>query len=692
MVTMGQIPDNLLGFEASGIVVNIGRDVSQFKAGDKVCTIGHGAHRTLFRNKAIFSQAIPAGISFEEAATLPLVHCTAFYSLVHVARVRRGQTILIHAAAGGVGQAAIQLAKHFDLEIFATVGSADKRKLIQEVYEIAEDHIFNSRDLSFAKGVLRMTNGRGVDCILNSLSGEALRQTWHCIAPFGSFVEIGMKDILSNTGLEMRPFLQDASFTFFNLKHVLTDNATLMTEIIEGTFDFLRHGIIKPVSPLNIYPVSEVENAFRLMQTGKHRGKIALSWAGKDVVPVLRNTSSTVKLDAYATYVLVGGLGGLGRSLSNLLVDLGARHLCFISRSGSKSHESRKLIEDLGKRQVHTAVYSCDITDKEHLAEVFHQCSQTLPRIRGVFQCAMVLRDTLFEKMTHRQWIESLRPKVQGTWNLHLLLPHDLDFFITLSSFAGIFGNRSQSNYAAASAYQDSLAHYRRARGLKAVTIDLGIMRDVGVIAEQGAADYLKEWEDPFGIRESELHLLIKKIIAAEQTTTISAIDVPPQILTGFATGEMAHMAGIRRPFYFDDIRFSHLAKTGLASHQSSSTTGPTANNTAIPLRDRLSQSSTLAAASATVTAALVARVARSLQTDVSEIDEARPLHTYGVDSLVAVEIANWVFKEVKVSMSVFDLLATVSMETLAGKIACKSPFFKEVGEGERKQVYPPHQ
>lgn len=674
MVTMGQIPDNLLGFEASGTIVNIGADVKGFKAGDRVCTIGHGAHRTLFRNKAGFCQAIPVGYSFEEAATLPLVHCTAFYSLVHIARVRQGQTILIHAAAGGVGQAAIQLAKHFGLEIYATVGSADKKQLVKEVYGVPDDHIFNSRDLSFSKGVLRMTNGRGVDCIINSLSGEALRQSWYCIAPFGTFVEIGMKDILSNTGLEMRPFLQDASFTFFNLKHVLKDNPTLMIEIIEGTFDFLRRGVTRPVSPLTVYPISEVENAFRLMQTGKHRGKIALTWAGKDIVPVLCNTTSTLKLDENATYVLVGGLGGLGRSLSTLLVELGARHLCFISRSGRHSDNARELIQELEKTGVQIKVCSCDIADQKALAKVFRQCSHELPRVKGVFQCAMVLRDTLFEKMTYQQWKESLRPKVEGSWNIHLLSPQDLDFFITLSSFSGIFGNRSQSNYAAAGTYQDALAYYRRSQGLKAVTIDLGIMRDVGVIAEYGATDYLKEWEEPFGIRELDFHLMIKQIIASEQTKTTATdgAHVAPQLLTGFATGEMVQRAGIRRPFYFDDVRFSILAKTGLANQREASSS---VSNGTIALRDQLAQVKSLPDAARAVTDALVARVARSLQTATSEIDENRPLHSYGVDSLVAVEISNWVFKEVKVTMSVFDLLATMSIATLTGKIAAKSPF-----------------
>ena len=169
MVAMGQIPDDTLGFEASGIISHVGQHVTRFRPGDRVCTLGSGAHRTVFRNKADFCQHIPNNLTFQEAATLPLVHCTAFYALIHIARIQPKQTILIHAGAGGVGQAAIQVAKHHELEIFTTVGSPEKKKLLEDTYNIPHDHIINSRDQSFAKGVLTMTNARGVDCIINSL-------------------------------------------------------------------------------------------------------------------------------------------------------------------------------------------------------------------------------------------------------------------------------------------------------------------------------------------------------------------------------------------------------------------------------------------------------------------------------------------------------------------------------------------
>ena len=695
MVALGQIPDRLFGFDASGVVARVGKDIRRFKTGDRVCTLGHGTHRTRFRNKADFCQAVPDGLTFHEAATLPLVHCTAYHALINIAHIRPGETILIHAAAGGVGQAAIQLAKHFGLEIFATVGSAEKRARLQESFGIPEDHMFNSRDLSFAKGVLRMTSGRGVDCVLNSLSGQALQETWRCIAPFGTFVEIGLKDIMENTGLEMRPFAQDATFSFLNLKRVMTEKPKLMAEILEGTFNFLRKGVTRPITPVTVYPISAIEDAMRLMQTGRHSGKIAITWAGSEVVPILHRPRDFNMLNPDATYVLCGGLGGLGQSLASLLVRLGARNICFISRSGRKSKGAENFINKLELQNIKVQVYSCDISINQNLARTLQDCSKTMPPIKGVIQCAMVLRDVSYTTMSHSHWTESLRPKVQGTWNLHLLTPTDLDFFITLSSFAAIFGNRTQSNYAAAGAFQDALAHYRTAGGLKAVTIDLGIMRDVGVIAERGVTGSLKEWEKPFGIREEEFHLMMTTIIKKEvdsptiQTSpaltkgiqdsqgtnaTPAKMSIPPQVLTGFATGGAAQAAGINTPFYFSDPRFSHLAISGLSttskSHEPSidHPSDPTylQNFTALALRDPH-------AARSRLTAALIARVAKSLLTDPAEISDAKPLHSYGVDSLVAIEIATWLFRETKVTVTVFDVSAGIPIKDFAAKLVEKA-------------------
>ncbi len=660
MVAMGAIPDTTMGFEASGVITAIGSAVKRFKVGDSVCTLGHGAHSSLFCNKEAFTQSIPNGMSFDTAATLPLVHATAYNALVRVARAEHSKSILIHAAAGGVGQSAIQLAQHIGMDIFVTVGSEDKRRLLRETYGISDSHIFSSRDTSFAKAVKRITSGRGVDVVLNSLAGEGLRQSWHCIAPSGTFVEIGLKDIQNNFGLDMRPFTQDATFSFFNLSRMMKESPKVVHSLLEDTFHLIRKGVLKPIAPLTLFPISDVENAFRTMQTGKHRGKIALSWVQDRPVPTLIKSRSKLKLSDDATYVLAGGLGGLGRSLAHFLADIGAQHICFISRSGPQSPKARQLLAELEQRKVHASAYKGDLSSMRSLECVVEQCNKEHPPIMGVVQCAMVLQDTLFEKMTHEHWQQSLRPKVEGSLNLDRLIPDGADFFVMLSSFAGIFGNPTQGNYAAACAFQDALAHERRGRGQKAVAIDLGIMRDVGYLAEHGSAGYLKAWEEPFGIRETELHSLMHLAIAGE---------TPAQMVTGFATGGTAKDAGIEWPFYFDDLKFSILAQTG-KGHQNIRTLSSSSKSQV--LHDSIANSTSKEDAQQHITNALCARVAKSLQMPMSDVDISRPLHAHGVDSLVAVEIRTWLFQDLKVNVSTFDLTATISMKALAQQILSK--------------------
>jgi NADPH:quinone reductase-like Zn-dependent oxidoreductase/acyl carrier protein len=663
MVALGQIPDQLLGFEASGTVIRTGKSVTHLQPGDAVCTLAHGAHRMILRNQAILCQRIPEGLSFDEAACVPLVHCTVYHALVNVARVQKGHSILIHAASGGVGQAAIQLAQYLGLVIFVTVGTENKKSFVMETYGISEDHIFHSRDTSFAKGILRMTNGVGVDYILNSLSGEALRQTWHCLAPCGTFLEIGMKDLLNNTALDMRPFLKNRTFAAINLEYTLKEQPQTMARILQDTFDLLRQGAIKPVTPLTVYPISKVEDAMRYMQGGKHHGKIALSWSPQDVIPVLYNPSSQVQLSNNATYMVVGGLGGLGRSIIRLLVECGARHICVMSRSGITKPSQQQVLDELQSRGVITRVYKCDISDAAALKDTLEMVTPAMPPVRGVVHSAAVFSDAIAHNMTHEQWLAASRCKIQGSWNLHALLPRDLDFFLALGSFACIIGNRSQSSYAAGCAYQDGLAHYRQSLGVPATTIDLGIMKGIGVLAEKGSVGILHEWEERFGVDEDELHALIKVAIQGQITRS-----GPAQIVTGLATGGAAREAGIQRPYYFDDPRFS------IVSHLGTERTSELGMNQ-VSLRNQLVQAEDVEAGAHVVRDALVARVAKSQQVDAGEIDSARPLHSYGVDSLVAAEMGYWVRKEFGVDVTVFDIMASIPMSAFARNVAEKSRY-----------------
>lgn len=667
---MGQIPDDHVGREAAGVVLRKGAAVTRFKPGDRVCCLGPGAHKTRLRVCEKLCQDI-GDMSYQDAASLPLVFCTAYHALVNLARLRPGQSVLIHAAAGGVGQAALQVARHLDLEIFATVGSAEKQKLVTTHYGVADDHVFNSRDLTFRDGIMAVTDDRGVDCVLNSLAGEALIESWRCLAPFGTFVEIGMKDILGNSVLDMRPFAKNATFCFFNLELMERIAPDMLASIFSHAFSLVRQGAVKPVTPVMSYPLGQVEDAFRLMQSGKHRGKIVLDFErhSSETIPVANSIRGTTRLSSEATYVLVGGLGGLGRSLSNLLVSQGARNLCFLSRSGAASSEAKSLVEGHQSSGVRTKVISCDVADETELDMALKQCARDMPPIKGVIQAAMVLHDAVFEGMTHTQWEQSLRPKVRGSWNLHKLLPEDVNFFVMLSSFSGVFGNRGQANYAAGCTFQDELAHSRHRRGLKATSIDLGAMRDVGVLAEKGAVGDIASWIEPFGIREEEFHAILMLAIARQMGDNWAAEE--PQVVTGLATGEAASLAGVF-PQYLNEPKFSLIAQ--YSGHQAvAAVDSPGA---------RLAQAESLAGAVDIVVSSITATLSKSLQMPSEDIDVSRPLYSYGVDSLVAIEMRNWVIKEFQSDVSLFDILAQVPITQLAESISKGSKEFRgEAGE-----------
>ena len=678
MGSMALVPIRGLGQEASGIVLRTGSKAAKsFKPGDRVSTLTlGGTHATKTRCDSRVTEKIPDTMSFEEAAALPVVYGTAYYALVRLAKLRQGQSVLIHAAAGGVGQAAVQLAIHLGLVVYVTVGTEDKARLIMEQYGTPEEHIFNSRDSSFVKGIKRVTGGRGVDCVLNSLSGELLRVSFSCLATFGIFVEIGLRDITNNMRLDMRPFGKSTTFTFCNVHTLLEEDPAMLGEILSEAYTLVHKGVLRPPRPITVYPVCQVEDAFRTMQQGKHRGKMVLSFSEDNAkAPVLCKAKDSLKLDPDATYLFIGGLGGLGRSLAMEFVASGARYIAFVSRSGDTKSEAKAVVHELAARGAQVKVYRGDVSDEVSLLAAMEQCSQQLPPIKGVMQMAMVLRDVVFEKMTYEEWMIPLRPKVQGTWNLHKYFGHErpLDFMIFCSSTAGVCGNPSQAQYAAGNTYQDTLARYRRAQGLKAVSVNLGIMRDVGVLAETGSHS-LKVWEEVLGIREPAFHALMKSLINRQQRKGGAREDdaCPAQVCTGLGTADILATHGLARPAYFKDPRFGPLAVTSILSTTGGARDGAAAVSFAARLSE-VSNDKDPASAANIITNALVQKTAEILRIPPSEVDPSLPLYHYGVDSLVALEVRNWITREMKANMALLDILAAVPMETFAAKIAKKS-------------------
>jgi acyl transferase domain-containing protein/NADPH:quinone reductase-like Zn-dependent oxidoreductase len=282
VIAMGQVPSPYIGVECSGTVTRIGSSVDSLSVGDRVCAMSLGAYGTYARCLATSAAVIPADMTFELAASIPVVYSTAYYGLVELARMEAGEKILIHAASGGVGQAAIQLAQMIGADIYATVGTAEKKQLLIDTYSIPEEKIFFSRNADFGPAVRAATGGRGVDVVINSLAGDLLRESWDCLAPFGRFVEIGKRDIISNTRLEMAKFEYNCTFSSVDLTLVAAERPKIMHRCLTAVLDLLRKNIITPIGPISVVSISEVESALRKLQSGKTSGKLIVNHLAAD--------------------------------------------------------------------------------------------------------------------------------------------------------------------------------------------------------------------------------------------------------------------------------------------------------------------------------------------------------------------------------------------------------------------------
>ncbi|TLD16229.1 uncharacterized protein PgNI_02620 [Pyricularia grisea] len=449
MASMGLIP--MLGNKIAG----------KFQIGNRVSFLGVGTHATKVRVNHNIVVKIPDTIIFQKAIYIPVCYITAYYTLVNLERLSKGKSILIHATAGGVGQAAVQIAKYLGATVYITVGSETKRKLLVSTYGILKDHIFNSRDPNFAKGIMRVTKGRGVDYILNSLSGKLFRASWEVLAIFGTFVKIGLRNIFDNSRLEMRPFGKNTTFTFFNQFFLYEHNPAVLGQLFSQVFNLIFTGTLRAPNPLTVCQLDKVQDAFRTIQQGKYIGKLVLFFPAADenatttAAPVLRKTKDLLKLDPNVTYLFVGGLGGFGRSLARQFVISGARNLAFLSKSGDGSPDAQALIKKLSGRGAVVKAYRGNVADRASFKNALDKLESDFPPVKGVIQMAMALRDIVFEKMSHEWWRTGLRPKVQGIWNLYEYFnkTRPLDFFIIYSSILGLYGYPSQAQYSAGNIY-----------------------------------------------------------------------------------------------------------------------------------------------------------------------------------------------------------------------------------------------
>lgn len=477
-----------LGLEFAGEVSRVGNAVTDYQPGDAVVGFGPAcfSNRTLAKANAL--SKIPAGISFEGAATIPSTFFTVYYALHHLARLQPGEKILIHGAAGGVGIAAIQIAQWIGAEIYATAGSQEKHDFLRL---LGVENIYSSRELTFAEEILRDTaDGRGVDLVLNSLAGEAINQNLRVLKPFGRFIELGKRDFYENTHIGLRPFRNNISYFGVDADQLMQERPELTHRLYTEMMALFDDGTLFPL-PYTRFEGHQITDAFRYMQQAKQIGKIVVTY-NQELTADTSNTPAQhlpqLQLNPDASYLVTGGLGGFGLRTAQWLVDKGARHLLLLSRRGATSEEAQTFLQQCKAKGVQAHALACDVTDRDALAQIINRCGHELPPLRGVVHAATVIEDGLIRNLDRQKISNSLAAKLTGAQHLDSLTRSlELDLFVLYSSATTLLGNPGQAAYVAANQWLEALSAVRQSHGLAATCVRWGAIDDVGFLARNEA-------------------------------------------------------------------------------------------------------------------------------------------------------------------------------------------------------------
>ncbi|NWG15754.1 MAG: type I polyketide synthase [Chloroflexi bacterium] len=596
-----------MGDEFVGEIVRVGEGVTDYQAGDVVLGMSPASFSTYVIAPVMKIVPKPAALSDEEAATIPITFMTAYYALHHLAGMSAGERVLIHAGAGGVGLAAIQLAQRAGAEIFATAGSPEKRAFLKS---LGVQYVMDSRTLRFAGEIMEITGGRGVDVVLNSLAGDFIPKSLSVLADGGRFLEIGKTGIWTVEQVaELNPTLR--YYTIY-LGDVIRQDPPLGQAMFRDLMSMFEEGTLHPL-PHRVFPVEDAVSAFRFMAQAKHIGKLVLKQPG--------GSAASIRPDA--TYLITGGLGGIGLHIAGWLVEQGARHLVLTGR-GAPAEPARIAIEKMESSGARVITAQSDVADAAAVKALMAEIERALPPLRGIIHAAGTLDDGVLLQQDWSRFTTALYPKLNGAWNLYRSsagLP--LDFFILFSAGAALLGSPGQGNYTAANAFLDSFVHVCRAQGLPALGINWGAWEDTGMMAGLSSPErWAKE-----GIGALTPEQGLEAFALALQNRQAAQIAILPM-----AWGDFAQSSRMR-PFFAEVVR----------AHQPTAQVGRTPQRQAepsdllrrwgetIPNRRRRLLLDTIRDE--------VIRVLGLRPT--TTIDPRQPLNELGLDSLMAVELRN---------------------------------------------------
>lgn len=665
MWAMGLLPDEALldgfagptmGLECAGIVTAIGAGVEGFAVGDRVMAFAPASLSTETVTAAHAVMRMPAGMSFAAAATVPVAFLTTVYALGHLAQVGEGETVLIHGGAGGVGLAAIQYAKHRGARVFATAGSPAKRALL---HNLGVEAVLDSRSLAFADEVMRLTDGEGVDVVLNSLAGEAMRRSLMLVKPFGRFLELGKRDFYENSSVGLRPFRHNVTYYGIDADQLPLRRPKLAAALFDEITDLFAKGALRPL-PHRTFDYADSEDAFRLMQASGHIGKIVLTPG--DTLPAALPAARPFAANENHTYVVTGGLDGFGLEAARWLARHGAKHLALMSRRGPATPNADAVLAEFAATGVDARAYAVDVGDEALLATALDAIRADQAPLGGVIHAAVAMDDALLGALDTDRFARALHPKYGGADALdRLTRSDDIGLFLLFSSVTTAFGNPGQGNYVAANAAIEAVATRRHAAGLPGLAVQWGPIGDAGYLA-----------------RESQVSDMLSRQLGSAHLSAQEALETLPALLA--ANIPVAGMATIR---WASLRRQLPLMESPLFAEMGSAIAEEAGE---VDLKALLADCSPEEARDK-VTGLLVEEVARIMKLAVERVEPHRPLAELGMDSLMAVELRLAVEQRFGISIPLLALSEGATLTAMAGRIVRGLGSESEAPADEKAQI-----
>ncbi|MDQ0394911.1 SDR family NAD(P)-dependent oxidoreductase [Labrys monachus] len=629
-----------LGLEFAGTVREVGHEVTDLKPGDRIMGIGKGYLRRFAKIGADVVMRVPDGIDLIDAATLPTAFLTAHYALTHVGRLAEDETALIHLASGGVGLAAIQVARDVGAKVFGTAGSDAKRAFLKT---LGVDVAMNSRALDFADEVRALTRGHGVDVVLNALSGHGIDKSLECLAPFGRMVEIGKRDLADDKPIGLRSLYRNNAYSVIDLSTLPVERPKLFRQLLAEVAGKVASGAYKPLEATR-FPASRAAEAMRMLSRAQHIGKVIVTF-DEPSLDIELDLGSDFAVSAEASYLVTGGLKGFGVAIADWLSQSGAGTLILANRSGEPDAQAAVAIEAMEQRGTRVVRAALDVTDAAAVDRLVAEHGGGMHPLRGIVHGAAVIEDAFVSQLDADKIDRVLRPKIAGGWNLHAaVVAHGipLEFFVNFSSIAQVIGSSGQANYTAANSVLNAIATYRRGRSMAASSIAWGMIAGSGFVARSEA---MTNYLDSVGIKpvqDSEAAAALAILLRARSENL------------GFANIDWAAIARTN-PGAAANPRISQLL-----GERSGGRSRIQAELAAAP-REAWND----------LLADMIRReVAKVLKVEASALADDRKLSELGLDSLSSFELKNRVEAQVEVDIPVAKFLQSPTIAGLSRLVA----------------------